>query len=68
MVTTVKFSQPHTCTCTPHSIDLSCANSFCSQAKPSCDEHVLIKTCDNLITDENDELKRENDMLKMGLS
>jgi hypothetical protein len=27
MVTTVKFSQPHTCTCASHSIDLSCANS-----------------------------------------
>jgi hypothetical protein len=29
MVTTVKDSQPHTCTCAPHSIDLSCANSCC---------------------------------------
>jgi hypothetical protein len=37
MVTMVKFSQPHTCTCAPHSIDLSCANSCWSQAKPSCD-------------------------------
>jgi hypothetical protein len=67
-VTTVKFSQPHTCTCAPYSIDLSCANSCCSQAKPSCDEHVLIKTCDSLIASENDELKRENEILKMELS
>jgi hypothetical protein len=68
MVTTVKFSQPHTYTCAPHSIDLSCANSCCSQAKPSCDEHVFVETCDSLITSENDELKRENEMLKMELS
>jgi hypothetical protein len=68
MVTTVKFSQPHTCTCAPHSIDLSCANSYCSQAKPSYDEHVFIKTSDSLIASENDELKRENEMLKMKLS
>jgi hypothetical protein len=59
MVTTVKDSQPHTCTCAQPSIDLSCANSYCSQAKPSCDEHVLVETCDSLIASENDELKRE---------
>jgi hypothetical protein len=59
MVTTVKDSQPHTCTCAQPSIDLSCANSCCSQAKPSCDEHVLVETCDSLIANENDELKRE---------
>jgi hypothetical protein len=29
-VTTVKDSQPHTCTCAQPSIDLSCANSCCS--------------------------------------
>jgi hypothetical protein len=68
MVTTVKDSQPHTCTCVQHSIDLSCANSYCSQAKPSCDEHVLVETCESLIASENDELKRENEMLKMKLS
>jgi hypothetical protein len=68
MVTMVKDSQPHTCTYAKPSIDLSCANSCCSQAKPSCDEHVLVETCDSLITSENDELKRENEMLKMELS
>jgi hypothetical protein len=60
MITTVKYSQPHTCTCAQLSIDLSCANSCCSQAKPSYDEHVLVKTCDSLIASENGELKREN--------
>jgi hypothetical protein len=59
MVRMVKFSQPHTCTCAPHSIDLSCVNSCCSQAKPSCDEHVVRETCDHLIASVNDELKRE---------
>jgi len=68
MLATVKSSQPHTCTCAPQSIDLSCANSCCSQAKPSCDEHVLVETCNSLIASENDELKRENEMLKMELS
>jgi hypothetical protein len=68
MVTKVKDSQPHACTCAPPSIDLSCANSCCLQAKLSCDEHVLIETYDSFITGENDELKRENKMLKMELS
>jgi hypothetical protein len=47
MITTVKDSQPHTCTCAQPSIDLSCANSYCSQAKPSCDEHVHVETCES---------------------
>jgi hypothetical protein len=68
MVTKVKDSQPHTYTCAPPSIDLSCANSCCSQAKSSCDEHVLVETCDSFIASENDELKRENKMLKIELS
>jgi hypothetical protein len=68
MLTTVKFSQPHTCTCAPHSIYLSYVNSYCSQAKSSCDEHVLVEIFDNLIAGENDELKREIKMLKMELS
>jgi hypothetical protein len=42
MVTTLKDSQPHTWTCAQPSIDLSCANSCCSIAKPSCDEHVHV--------------------------
>jgi hypothetical protein len=68
MITKVEDSESHTCTCAPQSIDLSCANSCCSQAKPSCDEHVLVKTYDNLISSENDEFKRENEMVKMELS
>jgi hypothetical protein len=68
MITTIKISQPHTCTCASHSIDLSCANSYCSQAKPSYDELVLVETCDSLIASGNDELKRENEMLKVELN
>jgi hypothetical protein len=68
MVTKVKDSNPHICTCAPPFIDLSYANSCCSQAKPSCNEHVLVKTCDNFISSENNELKRENEMLKIKLS
>jgi hypothetical protein len=49
-------------------INLSCANSCCSQAKPSFDEHVLVETCDIFIASENDESKRENEMLNMELS
>jgi hypothetical protein len=37
-------------------------------SKPSCDEHVLVETCGNLIASENDELKRENKMVKIELS
>jgi hypothetical protein len=68
MFTMVKSSQPHTYTCAPHSINLFCANSCCSKAKPLCDEHVLLETYDNMIESKNDELKREVKMLKMELS
>jgi hypothetical protein len=67
MLTMVKTSQPHTCTCAPHSIDLSCVNSCYSQEKSSCDEHVLVETYDNLIASENDVLNREVEILKMEL-
>jgi hypothetical protein len=68
MVKTVRFFQLHTCTCAPYSIYLSYANSCCSQAKSSYDDHVLVETCDSLIANENDKLKRENEILKMKLS
>jgi hypothetical protein len=68
MLATVKSSQPHNCTCTSYFIYLSCANSCCSQAKPSCDEHEHIEICDNLIASENNKLKREVKMVKMELS
>jgi hypothetical protein len=33
-----------------------------------CDEHVLVETCISFIASENDELKREHEMLTMELS
>jgi hypothetical protein len=68
MVTKIKDSKSHTCICAPPTINLSCANSCCSQVKPSCDEHILVKTCDSFIVSENDELESENKILKMKLS
>jgi hypothetical protein len=68
MVTKVKDSKAHTYTCAPPSTDLSCANSYCSQAKPSCDVHVLVETYNSFIASKNDELKRENKILNMELS
>jgi ribosomal protein L29 len=51
-----------------HILLIYLVNSCFSQAKPSCDEHVLVETYDNLIASKNDELKRENEVLKMELS
>jgi hypothetical protein len=67
MVTNVKDSKSHACTCAPPSINLSCANSYCSLAKSSCDKHILVQTYDSFIANENDEFKRENEMLRMEL-
>jgi hypothetical protein len=64
----VMLAQPHTCICEPHCINLSYANSCCSQQNPSCDEHVPVETYDNLIASENDEFKREIELLNMKLS
>ncbi|TVU17092.1 hypothetical protein EJB05_33105, partial [Eragrostis curvula] len=66
VLTMVKSYQPHTCNCTSTemSIDLSCANVCCSQVKPSCDEHILVETCDDFIASENDNLMREVEKLK----
>ena len=44
---------------------LSCDKPCCSQSKNSCVEHVVAESCDDLITEENDELKREVEELKI---
>ena len=44
---------------------LSCDKPCCSQAINSCVEHVVAESCDDLITEENDELKREVEELKI---
>jgi hypothetical protein len=61
VLSSVKSIQPlsHTCTCSQFQINLSCANEYLSQESQSSIEHVLVESCDNLITKENDELKQE---------
>ncbi|TVT98144.1 hypothetical protein EJB05_56576, partial [Eragrostis curvula] len=68
-LTVVKSYPPHTCNCTSTqmSIDLSCANISCCQAKPSCDEHIIVETCDDFIASENDNLMRKVEKLKNDL-
>ena len=44
---------------------LSCDKPCCSQATNTCVEHVVAETCDDLITEENDQLKREVEELKI---
>ena len=67
VLTSVKSYQPlsHTCTCSQVQIMLSCHKSCCSQATNSYVEHVVAESCDDLITEENDELKREVEVLKI---
>ena len=67
VITSVKSYQPltHTCTCSQVQIMLSCDKPCCSQATNSYVEHVVAESCDDLITEENDELKREVEELKI---
>ena len=44
---------------------LSCDKPCCSQETNSCVEHVVAKSYDDLIAEENDELKREVEELKI---
>ena len=59
VITSVTHYQPltHTCTCSQVQIMLSCDKLCCSQAINSCGEHVVAESCDDLIAEENDELK-----------
>ena len=67
VLTTVKSYQPltHTCTCSQVEILLSCDKPYCFQATNPCVEHIVAESCDDLITEENDELKQEVEELKM---
>ena len=69
VITSVKSYQPHThkCTCPQVPYILSCANNCCSQERQPSIEHVLIEICDDSITKENEELKKEVERLKMDL-
>jgi hypothetical protein len=67
VLTSVKSYQPlsHTCTCSQVQITLSCDKPCCSQATNSCVEHVIAETCDDLIAEENDQIKREVEELNI---
>ena len=70
VLTSVKSYQPltHTCTCSQASIMLSCDKLCCSQAANTCVEYVVAESCDNLIAEDNDELKLEVKELKMEMT
>ena len=61
VVISVKLYQPltHTCTHSQVPIILSCDKLCCSEATNSCVQHVASDSCDDLIAQENDELKRK---------
>ncbi|KAG2589691.1 hypothetical protein PVAP13_5NG380581 [Panicum virgatum] len=67
VITSVTHYQPltHTCTYSQVQIMLSCDKLCCSQAINSCGDHVVAESCDDLITEENNELKREVKELKI---
>ncbi|KAJ1279100.1 hypothetical protein BS78_04G129800 [Paspalum vaginatum] len=69
VLTMVKSYQPLTqkCTCSQVKFDLSCANHYCFQAKQYSVEYVLVESCDDLITIENDDIKQEVEKLKKDL-
>jgi hypothetical protein len=69
VMTSVKFYQPptHTCTCS-HVEIISFCDKRCSQATQSCVDKVVVESFDDLIAQENDELKREVEKLQLELT
>jgi hypothetical protein len=69
VVSSVKFLQPltPTCTCSLVNNDFACTKSCFSQARRSSIEHVFVESCDDLVAPENDELKQEVEKLKRDL-
>ncbi|KAF8657761.1 hypothetical protein HU200_059921 [Digitaria exilis] len=61
-------SLSHQCTCSLVINDISCSNSCCTQARQSSIEHVFVETCDDFITQENQETMQEVNVLKEGLN
>jgi hypothetical protein len=61
--------QPLTPTCAFSLVnnEFACTKSCCSQTSRSSIEHVFVESCDDLITQENDELKQEVEKLKRNL-
>jgi hypothetical protein len=66
VVTSVKHFQPLTqkCTCSFNSINFVYANACCSQSQQSSVEKIHVDSYDDLITEENDLLKLEVQILK----
>jgi cell division protein FtsB len=69
VVSLVNFLQPltPTCTCSLVNNEFACTKPCCSQASQSSIEHVFVESCDDLIAQENDELKQEVEKLKRDL-
>jgi hypothetical protein len=69
VVSSVKFLQPltPTCTCSLVNNEFACTKPCCSQASQSSIEHVFVESCDDLVAQENDELKQEVEKLKRDL-
>jgi hypothetical protein len=69
VVSSVKFLQPliPTCTCSLVNNEFACTKPCCSEASQSSIEHVFVESCDDLIAQENDELKQEVENLKRDL-
>ncbi|RCV37981.1 hypothetical protein SETIT_8G105900v2 [Setaria italica] len=70
MIDMVKSLEPqsHKCTCSISRHNISYANPCNSQAKVSWYDQILVESCDDLIAQENDNLKQEVKKLKMDLS
>jgi DNA gyrase/topoisomerase IV subunit A len=69
VLSSVKFLQPltPTCTCSLVNNEFACTKSCCSRASQSWIEHVFVESCDDLVAQENDELKQEIEKLKIEL-
>jgi hypothetical protein len=69
VVSSVKFLQPltPTCTCSLVNNEFACTKPCCSQASQSSIEHVFVESSDDLVAQENDELKKEVEKLKRDL-
>jgi hypothetical protein len=69
VLSSVKFLEPLTpiCTCSLVNNEFACTKPCCSQASQSSIEHVFVESCDDLVAQENDELKQEVEKLKRDL-
>jgi hypothetical protein len=69
VLSSIKFLQPltPTCTCSLVNNEFACTKPCCSQASQSSIEHVFVESCDDLIAQENHELKQEVEKLKRDL-